>query len=73
MKPIVFTLHARQRLTRRGVSQDEARRTIRTPDRVQRARSGRLKATKKIASSSVHVIYGEGDAAIVVVTGYRDK
>ena len=74
MKPLLISPHAFQRFLRRQISRAEVERTVRTPDLIQPARRGRLRAIKELGERKLHVFYKETPGSVVIVTAYwRDR
>lgn len=61
MKPIRFTVHARQRMTAYQITQDEATACVRCPDRVLSGYKGRKIAHRSKNRYVVRVIYEENE------------
>ena len=65
---IVFTLHAKNRLKKREISEDEVINTIKYPENTYK-REGKYYAQKNIGRGNIEVVY-EKDNYINVITVY---
>ena len=70
MKPLIVSPHAFHRFVRRRISRGDMERAIRTPDLIQPARRGRLRAIKRMGERTLHVFYKETPNVTVIVTAY---
>ena len=68
---IVFTEHAKERIKKRGISEDEVTNTIKHPEKVEK-KHGKYYARKNIGRGKIEVVY-EKENYIKVVTVYWIK
>jgi len=65
---IVFTEHAKERLKKRKISEDEIKEAIRYPDKISK-KKGKYYAEKNLGRAKIEVIY-EKDNYIKIITIY---
>ena len=68
MKPLHLSRHARRRMRRHEVSEDDVRAVLLEPDDLVPTVRGRMNATKAVAGRINRVTYGEEEARTVIVT-----
>jgi hypothetical protein len=64
---IIFTRHARQRMTERKVSEGRVQETLETPDEIISGDMGEEIAIKQYGSRQVRVVYEESEAETYVI------
>lgn len=72
-KIIFVSSHAHIRMLERQITRADAESTIRTPDLIEPAKRGRIRAKKRFGDNILHVFYKETPTAIIFVTGYWRK
>lgn len=65
---IIFTEHAKDRMKKRGITEDEIIQTIKNPDNTKK-QGGNYYAQKNIGRANIEVVY-EKDKYIKVITIY---
>ena len=70
---VVFTMHARARLIRYGIREEEVLDALLDPDEVVPGHSGRFVAHKYKGVYVLRVVYEQLGDALVVVTVYRAR
>lgn len=66
-KAIIHTDHSLKRKFERDISDDEIKKTLDEPDYVLSSTEGRKLAVRKIDQKTVHVVYKEEKANIIVI------
>lgn len=66
----IYTVHAKDRMALRKISEDEIEKAITKPDRLIDVRDGKRQAIKKVNGDKISVIYKEEEDSIVVITVY---
>jgi len=69
---VIFTEHAKQKLEKRKIIEDEAINTIKYPEKLYK-REGKYYAQKDIVRGKIEVIYTKEDKYIKVITIYWIK
>ena len=71
---ITFLPHALEQMSKRGISEDEARAALEEADEERTANLGRLYAQKRFGRRRIRVIYNQGaDEAVVVSVMLRRR
>ena len=68
VKPIYFSRHARRRLRRHGIAQEQVEAALRAPDSTEPSVKGRTNALKSIGGRVLRVTFLEEPERIIVVT-----
>lgn len=69
-KNIIYTGHSIKRKFERDISDDEVIKTLNEPDYTLSSIEGRKIAMKKINQKTIHVVYKEEKANIIIITVY---
>lgn len=69
---IVFTLHALERMKKRGVAQVEVLECLRDPDRLMKL-DDVYRAVRRLGSEVLVVVYRKEDDTVIVITIYRSS
>ncbi len=70
---IIFTKHAKIRISQREITEEQVKSTIETPDTISESFKERLTAKKKFAKGTLEVIYKKSEEKIIIITCYRIK
>lgn len=64
---VIFTEHSKQRMTQRGISEEEALETLKNPDSTKSGKPEKQIAIKAFSSKKVRVIYVvENDREVII-------
>lgn len=67
---IVYTDHTKIRMKQRGITQEDIKLTLRSPDRIFPSFGGRKCARKIIRGETLEVVFVKENDEIVVITTY---
>ncbi len=67
---IVFTEHAKERLSQRDIKEKDIIQTLKNPDRILKSFGGRKIAQKKFKGKILEVVFKEEKDRLVVITNY---
>ncbi|MCX6818641.1 MAG: DUF4258 domain-containing protein [Candidatus Aenigmarchaeota archaeon] len=67
---IIYTDHAKDRITERFIKKEWVRKALKNPDRLIDIEYGRKQAIKKINGNKISVVYVEENHDMIVITVY---
>ena len=67
---IVFTEHARDRLSQRNIRKRDVIQTLKNPDRILKSFGRRKIAVKSIKEKTLEVVFREEKNILIVITSY---
>ncbi len=70
---IIFTKHAKIRISQRKISEEDVKSAIKTPDAISETFRERLTARKKFAKGTLEVIHKKSEKKIIIITCYWIK
>ncbi len=68
MNEFNFLPHAREQMEERGVSEEEVKETVGSPDQSYVGRFGRIVVEKDYGTRILRVVYNEGQDEIMIIT-----
>ncbi len=69
---IIFTLHALERMRKRGITKSEVYSCIKNPDKIE-ALNDTVRAVKRIDNKVLVVIYRHEGGSVLVITAYKSS
>jgi hypothetical protein len=64
---IIYTRHAKQRMSQRRVSEDQVAETLASPDKLIPGESGEEIAVKRFGAREVRIVYRETDEGSILI------
>jgi len=70
---LVYTDHAKNKITERKISKKIIKNTIKTPDKISENKFGRKIVNKLVKNKLLRVVYSEKKDIYIVITAYYTK